>query len=272
MGSWMRTLAFALLQLIPAVWWTSAGAQEYPNRAIKLIVTFSPGGFTDVTARLVAQHWTERFGQPVIVENRPGGSTVIGTDAVAKSKPDGYTLLYTGASSFTINYGSFGTGTVSHFAAEYLWAALGGKLMHVPYKGSGPLMAALVAGEVPLSVDTMVVAAPQVRSGKIKAIAVTTATRSSLLPEVPTLAESGHAGFDVGAWVAIAAPAGTPETVLKKLRAEMVRLRDVKEIREKFSALGVEIVGSSPEEFTAKVREETRVYARIAKEANIQAE
>ncbi len=323
MASWRGVYAIASLLILGS---SSAIAQEYPNRPIRMIVTFSPGGFTDLTARIVAQHWTERFGQPVLVENRAGGSTVIGTDAVAKAKPDGYTLLFTGASSFTINtivlrdlpydplksfapigiigttgmmvlahpsvparnvaelvamlsakpgqynYGSFGSGTVSHFAAEYFWSVLGGKLQHVPYKGSGPLMAALVANEVPLSVDTVVVAAPQIRAGKIRAFAVTTATRSTLLPDVPTLAESGYAGIDVGAWVALAAPAGTPDAVLKKLRDETVRLRSVKDVREKFAALGVEVVGSTPEEFMAKVTDETRRFAQIAKDANIRAD
>lgn len=317
--------AFALL-LIATIWCSKVLAQEYPTKPIKFIVTFSPGGFTDVTARIVAQHWTERFGQPVVVENKPGASTVIGTDAVAKAAPDGYTLVYTGSSTFTINaivlkdlpydplksfapigivgstpmmvlahpsvparnigelialmsakpreysYGSFGTGTGSHFAGELLWSALGIKLLHVPYKGSGPLMAALVSGEVPLSIDTVVVAAPQIRAGKIKAIAVTTAARSSLLPNVPTLAELGYPGIDVGAWVALAAPAGTPDVVLRKLRYETARLRTVKDIQERFAALGVEVVGSSPEEFTAKVLVETRKYSQVAKETNIRAE
>ncbi|MFN0301225.1 MAG: Bug family tripartite tricarboxylate transporter substrate binding protein [Burkholderiales bacterium] len=329
MDSWRRaqTLVFLLVfESIVAIGGSSAIAQEYPNRPVRMIVTFSPGGFTDLTARIVAQHWTERFGQPVLVENRAGRSTVVGTDAVAKAKPDGYTLLFTGASSFTINtivlrdlpydplksfapigivgttgmmvlahpsvaartvpelvamlsakpgqynYGSFGSGTVSHFAAEYFWSVLGGKLVHVPYKGSGPLMAALVANEVPLSVDTVVVAGPQIRAGKIKAFAVTTATRSTLLPDVPTLAESGYPGIDVGAWVALAAPAGTPDAVLKKLRDETVRLRTVKDVREKFAALGVEIIGSTPEEFTAKVTDETRRFSQIAKDSNIRAD
>jgi len=318
--------AFALL-LIGTIWCSEVLAQEYPTKPIKLIVTFSPGGFTDITARFVAQHWTERFGQPVVVENKPGAATVIGTDAVAKATPDGYTLLYTGASTFTINpivlkdlpydplksfapigivgttpmmvlanpsvsarnigeltvlisakpreysYGSFGTGTTSHFAGELLWSALGIKLLlHVPYKGSGPLMAALVSGEVPLSIDTVVVAAPQIRAGKIKAIAVTTAARSSLLPNVSTLAELGYPGIDVGAWVALAAPAGTPDHVLRRLRSETARLRTVKDIQEKFAAIGVDVVGSSPEEFTAKVTGEIRRYSQVAKEANIRAE
>jgi tripartite-type tricarboxylate transporter receptor subunit TctC len=317
--------AFALL-LFATIFCSSGVAQEYPTKPIKLIVTFSPGGFTDVTARIVAQHWTERFGQPVVVENKPGASTVIGTDFVAKAAPDGYTLLYTGASTFSINpvvlkdlpydplksfapigivgstpmmvlahpsvsarnigeliaqvsarpreysYGSFGTGTASHFAGELLWSALGIKLLHVPYKGSGPLMIALVAGEVPLSVDTVVVAAPQIRAGKINAIAVTTAARSSLLPTVPTLGELGYPEIDVGAWVALAAPAGTPDLVLRKLRNETARLRTVKDIQERFAALGVEVVGSTPEEFTAKVTGEIRKYSHVARAANIRAE
>ena len=315
-----------VLLLIASIWCFNVLAQEYPTKPIKFIVTFSPGGFTDVTARIVAQHWTERLGQPVLVENKPGASTVIGTDTVARAAPDGYTLLYTGGSTFTINpivlqnlpydplksfapigivgttplmvvahpsvsaanirdlialisakpreysYGSFGAGTTSHLAGELLWSALGIKLLHVPYKGSGPLMAALVAGEVPLSIDTVVVAAPQIRASKIKAIAVTTAARSSLLPNVPTLAELGYPGIDVGAWVAIAAPAGTPDVVLRKLRSETARLRTVKDIQEKFTALGVEVVGSSPEEFTATVTGELRRYSEVAKEANIRAE
>jgi len=319
----MRTLAL----LIVTIWCCNVLAQEYPTKPVKLIVTFSPGGFTDVTARIVAQHWTERFGQSVVVENKPGASTVIGTDAVARAAPDGYTLLYTGASTFTVNpivlkdlpydplksfapigivgttpmmvlahpsvparnvgelialisakprefsYGSFGTGTTSHFAGELLWSALGIKsLLHVPYKGSGPLMAALVSGEVPLSIDTVVVAAPQIRAGKIRALAVTTAARSSLLPNVPTLAELGYPGIDVGAWVAVAAPAGTPDPVLRKLRSETARLRTVTDIQEKFAAIGVEVVGSSPEEFTAKVTDETRRNSQVAKEANIRTE
>ena len=133
-------------------------------------------------------------------------------------------------------------------------------------------MAALVAGEVPLSIDTVVVAAPQIRAGKIKAIAVTTAARSSLLPNVPTLAELGYPGIDVGAWVAIAAPAGTPDLVLRKLRDETARLRTVKEIQERFAALGVEVVGSTPEEFTARVTGEIRKYSQVAKDANIRVE
>jgi tripartite-type tricarboxylate transporter receptor subunit TctC len=301
-------------------------AQDYPSKPVRIIVTFSPGGFTDVTARIVAQHWTERFGQPVVVENRPGASTVLGMDAVAKSKPDGYTLVYSGSSSFTIvpvvlrsvpydplksfahigivgstgmmvlahpsvpatnlkelvallsksgpssTYGSFGTGTASHLAGELLWSALGVRPLHVPYKGSGPLMAALVAGEVPLSIDTVVVSAPQIRAGKIRAFAVTTATRSSLLPEIPTLAESGYPGFDVGAWVALAAPAGTPEPVLKRLRDETARLREVKSIQERFAALGVEVVGSTAEEFVAKIKADLQRHTRIAREANIQSD
>jgi tripartite-type tricarboxylate transporter receptor subunit TctC len=315
-----------ILLLIAPIWCCNVLAQEYPTKPIKFIVTFSPGGFVDVTARIVAQHWTERFGQSVLVENKPGASTVIGTDSVARAAPDGYTLLYTGGSTFTINpivlknlpydplksfapigivgttplmvlahpsisarnigelmvltsakpskysYGSFGAGTTSHLAGELLWSALGVKLLHVAYKGSGPLMVALVSGEIPLSIDTVVVAAPQIRAGKIKAIAVTTAARSSLLPNVPTLAESGYPGINVGAWVAIAAPVGTPDLALRKLRSETARLRTVKDIQERFAALGVEVLGSSPEEFTATVTGELRKYSQVAKEANIRAE
>ena len=170
------------------------------------------------------------------------------------------------------SYGSFGTGTTSHFAGELLWSALGIKLLlHVPYKGSGPLMAALVSGEVPLSIDTVVVAAPQIRAGKIKALAVTTAARSSLLPNVPTLAQLGYPGIDVGAWVALPRRQAPPSPCSEDC-GPTARLRTVRDIREKFAAIGVEVVGSSPEEFTAKVTDEARKYSQVAKEANIRVE
>ena len=169
-------------------------------------------------------------------------------------------------------YGSFGNGTISNFGGEQLASALGVKLLHVPYRGSSPLMNALVAGEVPFSVDTLVVAAPQIRAGRIKAIAVTAARRTSLLPDVPTVAESGYPGFDVSAWSALSAPAATPEAVIRRLRDELNRITATKDVIDRFAAIGVEPVVADPDDFVRVVRQDIRNFTRIAKEANIQAE
>lgn len=304
----------------------SACAQDYPVKAIRLVLPFPPGGFTDVTARVLAQQLSERFGQPVIVDNKPGGGTVIGAEIVARAQPDGYTLLYTGGSTFTVNpvliknlpydplksftavgvlgktsmallanpsvpansikelialvlakpgqyaYGSFGNGTTSHFAGEMFASTVGVKLLHVPYKGSAFSMNDLIGGQIPLSFDTIVVAAPQVRAGKIKAIAVTTQERSSLLPDVPTVAESGYPGFDLGTWVGLVAPAGTPDSVVKKLREELVKILAMKGVRESFQAIGVEPARPDAEEFVKLVQSEIQRYSQIAKDANIKAD
>jgi len=311
----------ALLASCLGVW-----AQGYPAKPVRMVVPFPPGGFADVTARIVAQAFTERLGQSFIIENKPGASTLIGAESVAKSAPDGYTLLYAGSSTFTVNpvllkklpydplksfapigivsrtamlllahpsapannlkelaalaaakpghyaYGSFGNGTISNFGGEQLASALGVKLLHVPYRGSSPLMNALVAGEVPFSVDTLVVAAPQIRAGRIKAIAVTAARRTSLLPDVPTVAESGYPGFDVSAWSALSAPAATPEAVIRRLRDVLNRITATKDVIDRFAAIGVEPVVADPDDFVRVVRQDIRNFTRIAKEANIQAE
>jgi tripartite-type tricarboxylate transporter receptor subunit TctC len=305
---------------------TTAWAQAYPAKTIKLIVPFPPGGFTDATARVIAQHLGARLGQSVVIDNRPGAGTSIGAEMVARAQPDGYTLLYSGASTFTVNpvllpnlpydplrsfsvvgivcrtpmmvlagpgvpannvkelvalvnanpgkyaYGSFGSGTISHMAAEVFNKAVGIKLLHVPYKGSGPLMNDMVGGQVPLSFDTLVSAAPQLKAGKVKAIAVMTKERTALVPDVPTVAESGYADVDVVTWIGLVAPAGTPDPVLRKLREEVAAVVAMKEVQEAFRAIGVEPVRPDPENFVKVVQAELQRYARIAKEAQIRAD
>jgi len=304
----------------------AASGQAYPSKPVRIIVPFPPGGYTDVTARIIAQGLSERLGQPFLVENRPGAGTVIGTEVVARAQPDGYTLLCTGASTFSVNpvllrnlpydplksfaavgivtrtpmvlivhpsfpansvkelvalatanpgkyaYGSFGSGTISNFAGEAFAATTGARMLHVPYKGSAPLMSDLIGGQVQVSFDTLVVAAPQMRAGKVKALAMLTKDRTSLFPEVPTVAESGYPGFDVGTWVAMASAAGTPEAVIRKLREEVTAIVSQKDIIARFEALGVEAVKPTAEDFTRNVQSELQRFTKIARDADIKAE
>ena len=301
-------------------------APSWPTKPVRVIVPFPAGGYTDVTARVIAQGLSERLGQPFVVENRPGAGTVIGADAVAHSPPDGYTLLCTGSSTFTVNpvllhnlpydplksfvtvgivtrtpmlllvnpsfpannvkelvalaapnpgkyaYGSFGAGTISNFAGEAFAAATGAKMLHVPYKGSSPLMNDLVGGQVAISYDTLVVAAPQMRAGKVRALAVLTRDRTSLFPQLPTVAESGYPGFDIGTWAAISLAAGTPEAIVQKLRDEITVILAQKDVVARFAAAGIEGVKPVAEEFTRNVQADLQRFAKIAKDADIRAE
>ncbi len=321
-GSLFLTMATAVAQTpLPAT-----SAQPYPSKPARIIVPFPPGGYTDATARIIAQSLTERLGQPFVVDNRPGASTVIGAEAAARAQPDGYTLLFTGSSTFTVNpvllhnlpydplksfvtigivtrtpmvllvnpsfpansvkelvalasanpgkyaYGSFGAGTISHFAGEAFSAATGVRMLHVPYKGSAPLMNDLVGGQVPISFDTLVVAAPQMRSGKAKALAVLTKDRTSLFPQLPTVAESGYPGFDLGTWVALSSAAGTPAAVIHKLREEVTAIVSQKDVIARFEALGAEGVKPTAEEFARIVQTDLERFAKIARDADIKGE
>jgi len=169
-------------------------------------------------------------------------------------------------------YGSFGAGTISQFAGEAFAAAAGIRLLHIPYKGSAFVMNDLIAGQLPLSFDTLVVAAPQMRAGKIKALAVLTRERNRLFPALPTVAESGYPGFDIGTWIALTAPAGTPEPVMRKLRGEVGIIMSQKSSVERLEALGVDAIKPSAEEFSRYMQGDIARYTKIAAEANIKAE
>ena len=322
--AWMRFFAGPVCLVIAVA--PDVLAQNYPVRPIRLVAPFPPGGFSDVTARILALRLGERLGQTVIVDNRPGGGTVIATDLVAKSPPDGYTLLYAGGSTFVINavlmktlpydplksfdavsivcrtplvllahpsvrannvkelvalvsakpgqfsYGSFGNGTTAHFAGEMFVSATGVKMVHIPYTGSTPSLNDLIAGQIPLSLDTVVVATPQLRAGRIKVIAVTTRQRTSLLPDVPTVAESGYQGFHMDSWVGLNVAAGTPAAIRNRLEAEVMRILSAADVQEKFAAIGVEAVPAKGRDFVALVKRELPRYSKIAREANITAE
>lgn len=299
-------------------------AEDYPVKPLRIVVGFPPGGINDIVARVVAEKLGQSLGQTVIVENRPGAGGTMGADWVAKSKPDGYTLLmgsvsniamaqsqykalpYDPAKDFVpvvlvaaapnvlvvnpefpvqsvkdlialarqkpggINYASAGLGTSNHLTVELLQVMTGTTLNHVPYKGDAPGTADVVAGQVPVIFPTLPVALPFIKAGKLRPVAVSSAERSSLLPDVPTVAESGGLPeFEVSVWVGILAPAGTPKEIVSRLNAEIVKIVRVPNVRERLAGLGAEPVGDSPEHFSAYIKTELVKWAKVAKAAGI---
>jgi tripartite-type tricarboxylate transporter receptor subunit TctC len=306
---------------------TAAAAQSaYPTRPISLVIPFPPGGATDVLGRVIGHKMAMELGQPVVVENRSGAGTIIGAGYVAKAKPDGYTLLVSSGTTFTVNpairsnlpydpikdfepigisgrtglillansavpvntvkqfvdyvkaapdkhaYGSYGSGTTAHFAGESILSAAGLKMTHVPYKGSAPAMTDLMGGQIPFSIDTVAAAIPQLKTGKIKAIAVTAAKRSALLPDVPTMAESGYPEIDMDTWLIIAAPRGLPADVKARLEKALVAVMADPETREKLIGAGFEPSYSNAAEASQLIERELPVMRAVAKQANITAE
>src|SRR4051812_3495798 len=296
----------------------TAQPQSYPQKPIRVIVPAAAGGTTDVTARLVGQKMAERLGQAVIVENRSGGNETIGTDAVAKSAPDGYTVLLAAPASIVIlphlqklpynaerdlapvslaaltplvlvvhqalpaqtvkelielaktrpgylSYASAGSGGVQHLAAELLQTTTKIDIVHVPYKGAGPVMQDLIGGQVQMFFAGMPPAMPHIRSGKLRALAVTTTARSLAAPEIPTMAEAGVAGFDISNWFAYFVPSGTPRDVIGRLNAEIVRALKQQDVREKLAAAGADALGTSPDELATFMRSESRKFAELIK-------
>jgi tripartite-type tricarboxylate transporter receptor subunit TctC len=282
-------------------------------------VPYPAGGPLDAVARLLGQKVSESVKQPVIVDNKPGAGGNIGADAVAKSPPDGYTILmgavathainpslypqipydpvrdfapitqvastpnvlvvspsipvtnvrefiaYAKAHPGKLNFGSGSTGSAGHLAGELFKTMAGVEMTHVPYKGAAPAMQDLVGGQIQLMFDNYASASGQIRAGKVKALAVTTAKRSTLAPDLPTIAESGLPGFDINTWFGIFAPAGTPRPIVDRLHDEFTRALALGEVREKVLNLGAEPVGSRPEEFAAYIKGEAEKYARVVK-------
>ena len=292
-------------------------AQGYPNRPIKLLVPFTPGGGTDLLARVVAQKMSESLGQPIIVDNRPGGNTLIATETVVHAAPDGYTLimqtnnlaanptLYRGKLTFdtlkdlapvslvagnphvlvvnpsvpakdlkefialakakpgTISFASAGSGTVNHLAGEQLKILAGIDIMHIPYKGSGSAMPDLLGGNVNALFAAMPTVTAYIKTGKLRAIAVTTPQRFRGLPDVPTIAESGYPGYSFSSWFGILAPAGTPKPVIDRLQAEVVKALQDPGVLERLS--DYVIFGSTSDEFGTFIKTEIDKTAKIIK-------
>jgi tripartite-type tricarboxylate transporter receptor subunit TctC len=293
-------------------------AQDYPARPIRLVVPFPPGGPTDVLARIVAIRLGERLGQPVVVDNKPGASGMIGADMVAKAAPDGYTLL-ANASIHVINpslypktaydaiadfapvsnladvplvlavhpklaarsvkelvalakssktslaFASAGNATSQHLSGEAFKIVAGIDMLHVPYKGSAPALTDLIGGQVQLMFDSLPSAMPHLKAGTIRPLAVTTLKRSSALPDVPTVAESGYPGFGISTWYGVWAPAATPPAVVQRLSREIAAIVRLPEVREQFAGLGADPVGNTPAEFAEFARAELTKWAGIVK-------
>jgi len=302
-----------------------AAAQQYPDRPIRLVVPYAPGGGTDLTSRLIALRLTESFKQQVIVDNRAGGASNIGAEITARSAPDGYTIMMAGisfsinvsifsklgydpikdfdpvslvatvplivvvhpsvpatnikelialarAKPGTLNYASGGAGTANHIAGELFKYMTGTDIVHVPYKGGGPALADVVGGQVQLLFNTMTSTVGFMNSGKLRALAVTGKRRSPGVPNLPTVAEAGVPGYDVGAWFGIVVPRGTPRAIVNKLNSEIVRIARLPEARDQFVAQGAEAIGSTPEEFSKHLHVEIDKWAKVAKAAKMRAE
>ncbi len=305
----------------------SALAQaNFPDRAIKVVVPFPPGGSADIMGRMVADGLKNAFGHPSFVENKPGAGANIGTELVARAQPDGYTLLlqannhvsnpsfflklpYDPVKDFepislvgvvpmvltvnvitpvstlpefiamarakpgSVTFGSGGIGTPHHLAAELLMAMTGIQMLHVPYKGAAQLVPALLANEVTCAIWPVNSVYPHIKAGKLRPIAVTTATRASVLPDTPTIAEAGPLpGYSLDLWLGVLAPAGTPRVIVDRLNTEINKTVRDPASREKLNAIGIEPLGTTPERFAEIIKSDLVKYAQIAKAANIKPE
>ena len=317
-----RALAPLLLTATLSAMCGGAAAQApYPSRPIRFITPYAPGGSTSVMARLVGQHLTERWGQNVIVDNRPGGNTIIGTETLARSAPDGYTIMLTTTthtilSSLTktpydpvkdfapvatlgvspqvlvlhpavpantvqevialakakpgqLNFGSSGAGGPTHLSGELFNMIAGVKTQHIPYKGAGPVIIDLIGGQIQMFYSVPINIIGQVKSGKLKAIAVTGKNRISAFPQMPTFAEAGLPTFDVKTWNGVLAPGATPRPIVDKLSGEIGNMLALPNIKERLEDLGMTIMVSTPEQFAAMIKADIATYLKVIKTANI---
>jgi len=318
----MIRLALALACLLAAL---PAGAQPFPSHSIKIVVPFGVGGPADIYARFLGARLGEAMGQPFVIENRPGGGAVIGSDAVAKSPPDGYTLLMMSnthtvnetlipkkpyvlmkdlapingvnysdllmvvhpgvpannlkefialakASPGKLNYASSGPGTPYHMAGELFKAMAGVDIVHVPYKGSDGARTGILGGQVQMMIDAITTMAPNVRAGKLKAMGTTGRTRSSVLPDVPTLAEAGVPGYETGIWLGLMAPAGTPRAVLERLNVEIAKVLNSAEVKETWGKQGAAPMSMSIEQFDKFLRDDIANWAGVVKATGMKVE
>ena len=314
-----------VLVLASLLFVSSAFAQSYPAKPIRIVVPYPPGGFNDTLGRTLAAKFTESWGQPAVVENKPGANTVIGTDFVAKSAPDGYTLLivafpfavtpsllknmpYDTVKDFapvawaavspnalvvnpsvpvktvgelialakskpgSLSYASTGNGSSNHISMELFKSLAGVDIVHIPYKGSGPAVTDLLGGQVQVMFDNAPNVMPHVKAGKLRALGMSGAKRSSFAPDIPTVAEAGVPGYEVAVWFGVVAPAGTPREIVQKLNAEILRILAMPDVRERFQGQGVEPVGSTPEQFGEHIKGQMAKWARVVQDAGVKAE
>jgi len=304
----------------------SAQAQNYPNHPITLVIPFAPGGSTSIVGRGIADKMSELLGEKVIVDNRPGAGGTVGTKAVAKSDPDGYTLVlgYTGtlaigpslyknpgydprkdfapigmignapnslvvnpsfpaktvaeliayakANPGKVNFGSAGAGTASHITGEYFARAAGITLIHIPYKGTGPALTDLLGGHIPMAFAPIPASHPNVSAGKLRALAVTSSTRSSLLPDVPTMIEAGLPGFDASLYSGLAAPVGTPRPIIDKLNKALREALASDEVKKQLINDGTEITPGTPEDYVDFIDKDEKKWSQLIKSSGVEQE
>ena len=320
---WGRACLVALVAIAAPL---AAAAQDYPTRPVVLVSPFPPGGSVSLVARIVAEKMGETLGQSIVVENRGGAGGTIGARSVAKSPPDGYTLLlgYTGtlaigpsmypnagfdprkdfapvgrigtaptllvvhpsvpvhsvaeliayakANPGKLNFGSAGIGTVGHLAGELMATMAGLRLVHVPYKGTGPAITDLRGGHIPMMFTPVPTAHAQAESGLLRALAVTGAERSSLLPDLPTVAESGLPGYEAALRYGLVAPAGTPRAIIERLNKELRTARAAEDVRSRLAADGAEVLPSTPEQYAADIDREEATWSKVVNALGLRGE
>ena len=294
--------------------------QGYPNKPIRFVMPYPPGGSSEILARPIVAELTRNIGQSVFIDFKPGGGSTIGADLIAKSAPDGYNIVmmltahavnatlmaklpYDTVKDFAsitlaatlplvvvvnaqspirtladliaaakanpgkLNYASAGPGNTSHLSVEYFKSVVGVDMTHVPYKGSGPAITALLGREVDLIFDSLSSSLPQIQAGKFRAIAISTQKRSRVLPDIPSIHEQGIKGFDVSVWYAILAAAGTPAPIVQRLNAEFIKAMNMPEAKQRIEAAGYDIVGSTPAELDTFIKAEITRWAKVVKDS-----
>ena len=319
----MKTCSIPVLLLFAA----TAFAQPFPSRPVKIVVPTTPGGATDALSRSLGGRLSELWGQPVVVENRAGATQIIGGEYVAKSPPDGYTMIVSDAATFIMNpithktlpydglraftpitllvrfpwvvalhpsvpaasfqefvayartkpgamsYGSFGTGSSGHISVEYMKKLLGIEIVHIPYKGAGPAVTDLLAGQIQMMMVTPLLVEPHARAGKLRLIAVATPARHPRLPDLPTIAESGVPGYEAGTWFALAGPAGMPREVTQAIYRDVKKVLDEPAFREKYlDKQWFEVVANPPDEFAAFLQKDYERWEKLIRASGVKAE
>jgi tripartite-type tricarboxylate transporter receptor subunit TctC len=321
----MRVLV-GVLSAVLAMSVVPAQSQDFPTKPLRILVPFAPGGFVDTAARIVGQKLHERWGQQVIVENRPGGNGFIAVSAAAKSPADGYTLLMAHTGEFVVNPAVFkdvpydfgrdftpitlvndapivwvvnanapyksmkelldaakaspgkigasspGNGSINHLVMEWMALTTGSKFLHVPYKGGAPAMAATAGGEVPAGIAALSSAMPHMQSGRVRALAITTAKRAASHKDLPTLKEIGVPDVESSIWVGLFAPKGVPQPIIDKIYGEVAKILELPDVKARFAAGGGETGGMKPAEFAAKINSEAASAKKVVVAANIKAE
>ena len=319
-----RTVYVIALLLVAAA--SSASAQTYPDHPVRILVPYSPGGITDIAARVVGAKLSEYWGHQVVVENRSGGNGLIAMSAVVKADPDGYTLVMASGGDVSLNpaliekmpydverdlipisgvsdapivlaansrspyksvadviaasksnpgsidIGTPGIGSITHLVLEWLALSTGMKFQNVPFKGGGPAVQALIAGVVPLAVLASSSVAPYVQNGTLRVLGVTSTTRSSLNPEWPTLREQGIPEVNASNWTAMFAPKGTPQPVIDKLNADVVRALGSPDVRERFESGGAQVISSTPSELAARQKNELAIFRSVVAKSGMHIE